>query len=426
MRLRTLPALSLAALLSAVAAAATTKTAASPPPDPDAACVMCHGAADAKSAAGRSIAVDGAKFAQSVHGEMDLPCTACHAGIAPDKIPHAEKPVPVDCSGCHAEAAKQYAGSIHGAARAGGSKVAASCGDCHGTHDILRAKDPGSRTHRDRIEDTCAACHGDETLIEQADLPGGNVASQFLDGIHGKARRERLPAWSMVPTCTSCHGAHDALPKSNPASRVSRARIPETCGGCHGVASAEYENSQHGRLRHERDSAAPGCVDCHSAHRIRPHDAPQWQLEVIRECGGCHVDYVSTYRDTYHGKVTELGYTRVATCSNCHGAHQVLPKSDPRSRVSATNRLATCQACHPGANANFALYDPHANRHRSDKGLSLFVAGKFMDALLVGVFAFFGAHTLLWFFRSLREVRERKARRASGAEPEARENGGGR
>jgi hypothetical protein len=32
-----------------------------------------------------------------------------------------------------------------------------------------------------------------------------------------------------------------------------------------------------------------------------------------------------------------------------------------------------------------------------------------MEILLLGVFAFFGLHTLLWFVRSLKAVRERRA-----------------
>ncbi|MCL4762637.1 MAG: hypothetical protein KJ018_12825, partial [Burkholderiales bacterium] len=93
---------------------------------------------------------------------------------------------------------------------------------------------------------------------------------------------------------------------------------------------------------------------------------------------------------------------------SCHGAHQVLPKENPLSRVSDQNRLATCQACHPKANANFVSYDPHANRHVREQGQLLFFTGKFMDFLLLGVFSVFGLHTVLWFVRSLRAMRERR------------------
>jgi hypothetical protein len=53
-------------------------------------------------------------------------------------------------------------------------------------------------------------------------------------------------------------------------------------------------------------------------------------------------------------------------------------------------------------------FDPHANKHSRERGQLLFFTNKFMEILLLGVFAFFGLHTLLWFFRSLKAVRERR------------------
>jgi hypothetical protein len=88
----------------------------------------------------------------------------------------------------------------------------------------------------------------------------------------------------------------------------------------------------------------------------------------------------------------------------------MLPASDPASKVSKERRVETCRQCHEGASANFAMYDPHANRHNRDRSPLLYYAGKFMDLLLIGVFGFFGLHTLLWFVRSLVEVRARRGR----------------
>ena len=149
--------------------------------------------------------------------------------------------------------------------------------------------------------------------------------------------------------------------------------------------------------------AAPGCTDCHSAHGIQQHESAKFQVDVIKECGTCHQDYLSSYRDTFHGQVTALGYAHVATCASCHGAHEVLPASNPASKVSAQNRLKTCQTCHAGATANFASFDPHANRHDKSRNPLYYYAAKFMEFLLIGVFGFFGIHTLFWFYRELRE-----------------------
>jgi hypothetical protein len=38
----------------------------------------------------------------------------------------------------------------------------------------------------------------------------------------------------------------------------------------------------------------------------------------------------------------------------------------------------------------------------------LYFASQFMTVLLVGVFAFFGMHSGLWFLRSIRERKERR------------------
>jgi len=127
---------------SAAAPAATRAVAPAAPPNPNETCLMCHAAADAKGAGGKSIAVDGAKFGASVHGELKLKCTDCHADVSADRLPHPEKLKPVNCATCHEKAVKEYAGTVHGVARKGGNAVAATCTDCHGTHDIARAKGP--------------------------------------------------------------------------------------------------------------------------------------------------------------------------------------------------------------------------------------------------------------------------------------------
>lgn len=376
-------------------------------PGPNDGCLMCHGDASAKSAAGKSIAVDASKFGASVHGSMSLPCASCHADVKEGVFPHGEVK-PAQCESCHEQAVKDYAVTAHGVARTGGQQAAARCSDCHGSHDIVKRDNPASRVSRENLEATCAACHGNEALIQKANMPGGNVASKFHDSIHGQAMANKTAAHAAVPTCTSCHGAHDLRGKDDPKSKVARGNVATTCATCHMNVKAEWEQSHHGKLRQASVMQAPGCTDCHSTHEIAQHRDPKFVLAVTDRCGTCHADFASTYRDTFHGQVTQLGYVQIATCASCHGAHSVLPKDDPLSKVSAQNRLATCQQCHPKANANFVSYDPHANRHSRDSGQILFYTGKFMDLLLLGVFAVFGVHTLLWFVRSLKAMRERR------------------
>jgi hypothetical protein len=141
------------------------------------------------------------------------------------------------------------------------------------------------------------------------------------------------------------------------------------------------------------------CVTCHSAHQIARTEGSAWKAHVLAECGSCHPESTKTFRDTFHGKETQLGFMRVATCADCHGAHDIYAKRDARSTVSSARLVATCGKCHPGSNASFTRYDPHADRHNRARNPLLFYTSTFMQALLIGVFSFFGIHTTLWASR---------------------------
>jgi len=210
----------------------------------------------------------------------------------------------------------------------------------------------------------------------------------------------------VAPSCVDCHGNHDIERKNDPASPVFRANVPATCGKCHDGIRQKYDAGVHGAALRSGNGRAPVCIDCHSAHSIQRADTDAWRLSVTQECGTCHAESMRTFKDTYHGQVTSLGFMRVATCANCHGAHDIHAKSDARSTVSPAHLVETCGQCHQGANANFVRYDPHANRHDRARNPALYYAGKFMDWLLVGVFTFFGIHTVLWLVRGMKS-RER-------------------
>jgi cytochrome b subunit of formate dehydrogenase len=115
----------------------------------------------------------------------------------------------------------------------------------------------------------------------------------------------------------------------------------------------------------------------------------------------CHQDIAKTYFETFHGKVTKLGYAKTAKCHDCHGSHEILPVTNPHSTLSRENIVATCQQCHPGATRRFAGYLTHATHHDPKKYPWLFWTFWSMTALLVGTFTMSGIHTLLWLPRSL-------------------------
>jgi cytochrome b subunit of formate dehydrogenase len=70
------------------------------------------------------------------------------------------------------------------------------------------------------------------------------------------------------------------------------------------------------------------------------------------------------------------------------------------SSVNSANLVATCGQCHEDATALFVSYDPHNDPTNPDDNFIVYVVWVFMTGLLIGVFAFFGVHDLLWLQRS--------------------------
>lgn len=388
--------------------------AAAPAPTPPANtdCLTCHEDDSAARADGRPVVVKPAVFDKSIHAT--LACVDCHQDLATLKeFPHPDKLAKVDCATCHTDTVEKYKVGVHAAARAQGTTVAATCVDCHGTHDIRPKSDPESRTYHLNLAATCEKCHGNAEIIKKGGIPS-DVSKAFEDSIHGRALSRA--GLMVAPTCSDCHGAHDIRKKQDPASRVALMNVPATCGTCHEGIAHKFSAGVHGQLLAKGNLEAPACQTCHTPHAIQRAESMQWQLKVIGQCGTCHLDRIATFRDTFHGQVTALGSRSVAGCADCHGPHEVLPSSDPRSPTAPANLVATCGKCHANATESFVKYDPHADKHDRARNPMLYYTAQFMTLLLAGVFSFFGIHTTLWFTR---EMRLRRERRAAAARPVA-------
>jgi len=357
-------------------------------------CLTCHGEPDMKRSDGRPVTVDPKRFEHSVHSP--LACVDCHADLAKTTdFPHPEKLAKVDCASCHDDQAKQLAASVH-TRRPHGNGPPLSCVECHRQpHEILPASDPESATNKLKIEDTCGRCHGDGSAPDG--FRGPAVARMFSDSIHGQALTRA--GLVVAPTCSDCHTSHAVEEKTSTHSPVFAANVPATCGKCHAGIERDYHAGVHGAALAQGNTQAPQCATCHSAHAITRTESDAWQLGAVQECGTCHAEALATYRDTYHGKVTSLGFSPVAKCADCHRPHQIFKPTDPRSSVHAQNLQATCGACHTHVTPNFVKYQPHANPHNRTKLPALYYSSLFMNALMIGVFGFFGVHTTLWFLR---------------------------
>ncbi len=383
-------------------------------------CLKCHQGKGLKAKDGRSMFVDGGEHQRSRH--VKVACSQCHSGVNVSyRRPCETITTKVDCGACHTEVAQQYARSQHGKLLLDGDPNAPSCKECHGTHGTLGRLQGSSPTFPTNIPKLCARCHREgEKAAVRYEGPQHGIIEAYTESIHGKGLlRSGL---TVTATCTSCHTAHGVLPRTDPTSSVNRANVPETCGRCHHGIQEEFEKSVHHEMLGKTEKDLPVCNDCHSAHTITRADADGFKLDIMQKCGRCHGEIAKTYFDTYHGKVSQLGYTKTAKCYNCHGAHDIHKITDPRSHLSRQNVVATCQKCHPGATRRFAGYLSHATHHDPKKYPWLFWTFWGMTGLLVGTFVVSGAHTLLWLPRAVQMRRElREAEEAEEKELEERE-----
>ena len=354
-------------------------------------CLSCHADKTMQDASGHSVGVDGDKFKASMHGSLG--CVDCHTSIK--EYPHPDNPTAVKCDTCHADQASAIVGSVHAAASAH------PCTSCHGdAHAIFPKADPRSAVYPLNIPRTCGTCHASEALAKKYGLQ--NVYATYMDSIHGYAvSKEGL---LVAANCMSCHGSHDILSHKDAKSATSRVNIPNTCGTCHGGVKDEYFAGVHGKAAENGNQKAPVCTDCHTAHAILQPTMASFRMQSTPICGSCHKEQLATYRDTFHSQLGLLGgYVETARCWDCHGAHGILPASDPSSPIAPGNLIKTCGRCHKDANASFVQYQPHANPRNRKLNPALYYTRFFMNLLLWSVLSFFALHTLLWFIRAKRE-----------------------
>jgi cytochrome b subunit of formate dehydrogenase len=329
----------------------------------NAGCLSCHSdkqkkltvrAADGKPRTLQAIAND--RFLKGVHGEMT--CVACHQDIADNKSPHKKTGAPkANCASCH-EAVWE------------------------------KVKEQKLTVEKSRLG----------LVVE-------NIGA-YKQSFHARANEDDPSRPNAY--CDNCHDTHYFnVPPLGTSKRTDwHLTIPKVCGEqCHADQLEAYNSSVHAvEVREKKNPKAAVCTDCHTAHSIGSTSLRAFKQLIVHECGSCHKENYRTYTDTYHGQVSQLGDTHTASCYNCHGSHEIRKADDAESMVHPDNRLATCQECHDGkkmpkATAGFASFGPHAHANDFERYPQMWIASRFMLALLAGVFAFFWLHSGLWYYR---------------------------
>ena len=370
-------------------------------------CQRCHGRRDVVATRGgrtRSLFVNEQELAGSRHARVA--CVQCHTGGDPSQLrPCATMKAKAECAACHAAAVEQFQESIHGQLVAQGSPDAPACADCHGTHGILGKNETHSPTFSRNVPELCAKCHqtGKRAAVRYQGTQI-NIVEHYQESIHGRGLLQS--GLTVTANCADCHTPHHELPSRDPRSSVNPRNVAATCGRCHQGIYDAFTASVHSSTVTKTTKPLPVCNECHSAHSIKRTDLSDFRLHIMDQCGRCHEAIAQSYFETYHGKVSKLGYLKTAKCYDCHGAHDILPVSDPASHLSRANVVKTCGQCHPGTQRRFAGYLTHATHHDPAKYPFLFYTFWGMTTLLSVTLVVAGLHTAAWFPRSLQFRKE--------------------
>jgi cytochrome b subunit of formate dehydrogenase len=320
-----------------------------------------------KQLGGLSLSINPEIYKSSIHGSLS--CTDCHTDIL--ELPHAQILKAVECKKCHEEAAKAYENDLHYLSLKKGVADAPLCQDCHGTHDIFSKDNNKSAVYPINQGKTCARCHENREIVKKYGITIPHPYSTYEKSAHAKAIAKGK---TESATCSSCHGYHTIKPSSDPKSPTNKVNEPLTCATCHLEMYEMYSKSIHGRAVMNGNVDSPVCSDCHNEHNIQSKTEPSstiYPTAVKTTCNRCHgseminqrygmsSSKVKSYEDSYHGLIDKYGSTTTANCASCHGSHNILPSTDPRSSTHPANLAKTCATCHPGVGPNFAKGKVH-------------------------------------------------------------------
>ena len=279
-------------------------------------CLGCHGKPGLSKTLENGdildLFVDPTKYAGSIHGQDGYACVQCHTNLG--NYPHPTftatdlRDVTLQltkvCDRCHSGEYNLTMDSVHAAAQAAGTREAAVCTDCHGSHDVRQWTD--QTTHsllpaaRLIIPTTCSKCHN-------------AIYQKYRTSVHGAALTDKSN--TDVPTCIDCHGVHNI---GNPMTAAFRLKSPELCATCHTNPS-------------------------------------------IMNKYGISTNVLNTYVSDFHGTTVTLfekqspdSPTNKPVCYDCHGIHDISRVNDPQTGIEMQqNLLVRCKICHPDATSNF-------------------------------------------------------------------------
>jgi hypothetical protein len=252
----------------------------------------------------KPLSVDSSHLDNSVHAKLS--CFDCHVGFSTSEHPkrffkdgrnftitHSDA-----CRRCHFDKYTKTIESTHFTTLSQGNLKAPVCTDCHGSHQILRA-----RVDKSVGAKRCGNCHRD-------------VYSMYASSVHGSALLNQHN--TDVPMCVDCHSAHTI---ENTHISDYRDRVPEICGRCH--ANKDIM---------KKYGLSTGVVNSY-----------------LQDFHGITLKFYKQQKN----QPESMKRKSIATCTDCHGIHDITKAGGANAMAVKTKLVKRCQRCHAGATDSF-------------------------------------------------------------------------
>ncbi len=228
------------------------------------------------------------------HEKENAPyCTDCHGthntkSRFDDTSPVYRTAIPELCGECHRKDGKahispeekdlneysNYASSVHGmGVTEKGLTVSAVCTDCHTSHFAVKTSDVRSTVNPANVQKTCGNCHK-------------GIYEKYMKSDH--AFTQDNPGKD-YPTCVRCHTAHVI---SDVNQNKFMKEVTVQCGSCHEEQADTYMKTFHGKAYQLGYFESARCSDCHGSHNILKASNPASmisQANLVNTCAACHI-----------------------------------------------------------------------------------------------------------------------------------------
>jgi DmsE family decaheme c-type cytochrome len=237
------------------------------------------------------------------------------------------------CLGCHDDAAKHLADTLHWKTANPRSPAAdKGCESCHG---------PGSR----HIEDP-----GDDTAIRKFSKMSPHETSATCLTCHAKGTHALWDGSTHDVrnlSCITCHSVHSPV---STRSQLKSADEPAVCISCHRTQVLKVSRVSHMPVPEGKMT----CSSCHNPHgstNVRLLKVGNW---INESCVSCHTEKRGPFLFEH-----AAGRESCITCHDPHGS------STEKMLVARPPML--CQRCHIGSRHPSTIYDGAALSARSNR-----------------------------------------------------------